>query len=30
MKRPREATVMEERERVLLSKLGFPDPYSIK
>jgi len=26
----REATVMEERERVLLSKLGFPDPYSIK
>jgi probable rRNA maturation factor len=26
----KDATVMEERERVLLAKLGFPDPYSIK
>jgi probable rRNA maturation factor len=26
----RDATVMEARERVLLAKLGFPDPYSIK
>jgi probable rRNA maturation factor len=25
-----DATVMEARERVLLAKLGFPDPYSIK
>jgi probable rRNA maturation factor len=28
--RAEEATVMEERERALLAKLGFPDPYSIK
>jgi len=27
---PRDATVMEARERSLLSDLGFPDPYSIK
>jgi probable rRNA maturation factor len=26
----KDATVMEERERALLAKLGFPDPYSIK
>jgi probable rRNA maturation factor len=26
----RDATVMEARERVLLARLGFPDPYSIK
>jgi probable rRNA maturation factor len=26
----RDASVMEERERALLAKLGFPDPYSIK
>jgi probable rRNA maturation factor len=26
----REATVMEARERELLAKIGFPDPYSIK
>jgi probable rRNA maturation factor len=28
--KPRDATVMEARERALLAKLGFPDPYSIK
>ncbi len=28
--RPRDATVMEARERELLATLGFPDPYSIK
>jgi probable rRNA maturation factor len=28
--RARDATVMEARERVLLARLGFPDPYSIK
>jgi probable rRNA maturation factor len=27
---PRDATVMEARERALLEELGFPDPYSIK
>ena len=26
----REATIMEARERALLARLGFPDPYSIK
>jgi probable rRNA maturation factor len=25
-----DATIMERRERALLAKLGFPDPYSIK
>jgi probable rRNA maturation factor len=28
--RAKDAAVMEERERALLAKLGFPDPYSIK
>jgi probable rRNA maturation factor len=28
--RAKDATVMEARERALLAKLGFPDPYSIK
>ena len=27
---PRDATLMEARERALLNELGFPDPYSIK
>jgi probable rRNA maturation factor len=28
--KPRAAAVMEARERALLAKLGFPDPYAIK
>jgi probable rRNA maturation factor len=28
--KPRDAAAMEARERTLLAKLGFPDPYSIK
>ena len=28
--KPRDAAAMEARERALLAKLGFPDPYSIK
>jgi ssRNA-specific RNase YbeY (16S rRNA maturation enzyme) len=28
--RARDAAAMEARERALLAKLGFPDPYTIK